>query len=263
MIQFSLELVAEANNTLRRLKLFVPKLWKVCLALALGLGLALTLVAGVQTYAQSFAFIQDVRLINLEHRVTARNQLVTASGIITTQGNYLLLNGTHFEVRGVNYYPKDYAWDKFWENYTTTATSPFATQVITELDRAKALGINTVRIFVPYNHFNFNSVNQKYRNYLKDFVNNQLRPRNMVAIVTLFDFYPSYATNPYSSTDYLTSTNHISAVVNALGITNTNVLAWDIKNELDRDYQTYTKTKVIAWANQMISYTRHLDQNHL
>jgi hypothetical protein len=52
-------------------------------------------------------------------------------------------------------------------------------------------------------------------------------------------------------------------VLNTLGVTNTAILAWDIKNELDRDYDYYGKSQVQAWATEMISYTRRLDVDHL
>ena len=42
--------------------------------------------------------------------------------------------------------------------------------------------------------------------------------RDMVALVTLFDFYPTYSTHPYSTTDYITSTRHISSVLSTLGV---------------------------------------------
>ena len=130
-----------------------------------------------------------------------------------------------FEARGMNYYPKDYAWDRFWINYTEALT-----QTNDELDRARALGINTVRVFLPYNLFEGTGQSASYLGYLEDFVS-RLQARDMVVLVTLFDYYPTYSTQPYSTTDYISSTQHISAVVNALGVTNPTVMAWDIKNE--------------------------------
>lgn len=176
------------------------------------------------------------------------------SGLVTANGRYLMRSGIRFELHGENYYPKDYAWNKFWTNYITATA-----QISAEMDLSKALGVNTVRIFLPYNLFTTAS---PYLVYLKDFVN-QIESRHMVAIITLFDFYPSLSPNPYSPTDYLTNTAHISSVINALGITNTTVLGWDIKNELDRDYDVYGKNEVTTWAHQMISYTRQVDPNHL
>ena len=157
----------------------------------------------------------------------------------------------------MNYYPKDYAWDRFWVSYTQALP-----QITAELDLAKRLGINTVRIFLPYERFDDSDKNAPYHGYLADLIG-RLWAQDMVAIVTLFDFYPSASSSPYSTTDYLTSTRHISAVVNTLGITNSAVLAWDIKNELDRDYAQFGEAKVKAWATEMISYTRSLDPNHL
>jgi len=179
------------------------------------------------------------------------------AGIITAVGRHLERDRVPFEARGMNYYPKDYAWDRFWISYTEALT-----QTSEELDRAKALGVNTARIFLPYNLFDGTSQSTPYLGYLTDFVG-RLQARDMVALVTLFDFYLTYSTQPYSTTDYISSTRHISSVLNTLGVTNTAVLAWDIKNELDRDYAAYGKPQVQAWATEMISYTRGLDVDHL
>ena len=41
-----------------------------------------------------------------------------SSDMITAVGRHRKRNGVPFEVRGMNYYPKDYAWDRFWISYT-------------------------------------------------------------------------------------------------------------------------------------------------
>ena len=224
-------------------------LGRLFLALALGLGLTAVVLLG---------FL----LREAESSVTAcppSNQELAGSptGLITTVDRHLERNGAPFEVRGMNYYPKDFAWDRFWISYTTAAT-----QIDTELNLAKALGVDAVRIFLPCELFDGSDQGDPYLGYLADFVD-RLKARDMVAIVTLFDFYASTSTNPYSTTDYLTNTHHISAVVNTLGTTNPTVLAWDIKNELDRYYVSFGEDRVKAWAAEMISYTRGLDPNHL
>ena len=159
------------------------------------------------------------------------------SGIVSVVGHHLERDGVIFEARGMNYFPKDYAWDRFWISYTLAPT-----QTNVELDQAKALGVNTVRIFLPYNLFDGTGQSASYLGYLEDFVS-RLQARDMAALVTLFDYYPTYSTRPYSTTDYISSTRHISAVVNTLGVTNPAIMAWDIKNELDRDYAPYGKLK--------------------
>jgi len=208
----------------------------------LGLGLCLVMVAGL---GAEFLAIASARV---------RADSAPWPGLVTTQGRSLVRDGARFELRGMNYSPKDHAWDRFWRNYETAAA-----QIGAELDRAGALGINTVRVFLPYDRFGGPTPDL---DHLRDFVH-QLERRQMVGIFTLFDFYPSHSPAPYAPSDYVSSTHHISTVVHALGITNTAVLAWDLKNELDRDYDAFGKAKVRAWANQMISTTRQLDPNHL
>jgi uncharacterized repeat protein (TIGR01451 family) len=223
-------------------------LYRLSPAVALGLGLtALVLLGFLLTEAQSSAIAQ-----------TPANQTPAASlpGIITATDRHLERDGLPFEAQGMNYYPKDYAWDRFWISYTAAIT-----QINTELDLSRALGVNTVRIFLRYKFFNGSDQADPYLDHLVDFVD-RLQARDMVAIVTLFDFYASDSTTPYSTTDYLSSTRHISAVVHTLGITNPTVLVWDLKNELDRDYYL-GETMVKAWATEMLSYIRGLDPNHM
>ncbi len=181
-----------------------------------------------------------------------------SADIVTTNGSYLLRNGQPFTIHGMNYYAQDDAWEAFWLNYGETAVS---NQINAELDTAKSLNVNTVRLFTPYRLFS-GTIATAYPAHLADFVT-RLEQRNMVAIVTFFDFYPINATAPYQPSNYTADKLHIDTVLNALGADNPTILAWDIKNEMDRDYATYTSTTVKTWANEMITYTRSIDPNHL
>lgn len=209
---------------------------RICLALVLGLGFVFTAVIGL---------------------LPIQAQSAASSGLVIAQGRYFVRNGVPFEVRGMNYYPKDFAWDRFWISYTLAST-----QIDEELDRAKALGVNTVRLFTPYRLFSGTVQTAPYPGYLADFIG-RLQARDMVAIVTFFDFYASDSTAPYVTTDYLASTRHIRTVINALGPMNPTVMAWDIKNEIDRDYAAFGEAEVKAWLTEMTSRTRQLDPNHL
>lgn len=178
-------------------------------------------------------------------------------GIIYPVGPRLGRDGRPFEARGMNFYPKDYGWEHFWMSYTLALT-----QTTTELDLARDLGVNTVRIFLPYGLFDGSPQSAPYLDYLQDFIG-QLQERDMVAIVTLFDQYTSDSPTPYAPGDYPACTQHISAVVGALGPTNPTVMAWDIKNEPDRDYEDYGQDVVQDWLMAMISATRGLDLDHM
>lgn len=198
-----------------------------------------------------FAFISVAIMLPIEAQSAASLSLVTANG------RHLVRNGAPFEVRGMNYYPKDFAWDRFWLNYTVASA-----QINQELDKAKLLGVNTVRIFTPYRLCSNTLQTAPYPGYLADFIG-RLQARDMVAIVTLFDFYANDSPAAYAPTDYPASKQHLSTVVNTLGVTNPTILAWDIKNELDREYSSFGLSQVKAWATEMINYTRQLDPNHL
>lgn len=169
--------------------------------------------------------------------------------ISQTDPTHIYCAGKLFEVKGMNYYPKDYAWDRFWPNYKTSTVS---TQVNTELDLAKSLGINTLRIFVPYK--------PNYSFDLTDVVNfiNRASQRQMKVIVTLFDLIKSTSV-PYLET--ADSKTYLDTIINGLGSANSAILAWDIKNELDRDYgkndPPYGGTENVKnWAREMIKYIR-------
>jgi hypothetical protein len=90
-------------------------------AVALGLGLTAVVLLGF-------------RLAKVDAAVSARllsNQAPTGSltGIITATGRHLERDGVPFEARGMNYYPKDYAWDRFWISYTEAITQIVTVQL--------------------------------------------------------------------------------------------------------------------------------------
>jgi len=188
----------------------------------------------------------------------AGGQPAVLRDFVRADGRSLIRGNTRFDIHGVNYYPKDFAWDHFWINYPSILP-----QIDRELDLARDIGINTVRFFLPYKLFNRQQQNRVYLDYLQDFVNRRLQPRNMVAIATLFDFYTQGSLAPYSQTDYSASQEHINTIINTLGVTNTTILGWDIKNEIDRDYAHFDQDSVKSWATTMISSTRQIDRNHL
>lgn len=180
-----------------------------------------------------------------------------STGLISVDGRSLTRNNRPFTIHGVNYYAQGAGWDDFWLRYGETAVSD---QINQELNKAAGLGINTVRLFTPYRLFS-GTVATPYPGYLADFIT-RLEQREMVAIVTLFDLYPRDAANPYTTANYTADKLHIDTVINTLGNDNPTILAWDLKNEMDRDYG-FGKENVTAWANEMISYVRTIDPNHL
>lgn len=180
----------------------------------------------------------------------------TVAGVVTPAGRHLMKDGVRFVVRGMNYYPRDHTWSRFWPQYWSAKD-----QIATELDIAQSLGVNTVRFFLPYRHFNSSPANAAYLGALQDFLG-ELQARSMLALPTLFDFYPSDSPIPYQGGDYPACQDHISAVVGAVGVGNPVVVAWDIKNEPDRDY-FLGKPMVQSWLANMSAYLHAVAPGHL
>ena len=62
-------------------------------------------------------------------------------------GDQFFVSGKRYFIKGVNYYEKDHAWDLFWPAYCGGAISE---SVAHELDIARDLGVNTLRIFLRW-----------------------------------------------------------------------------------------------------------------
>ncbi|MEM7111371.1 MAG: cellulase family glycosylhydrolase [Chloroflexota bacterium] len=180
------------------------------------------------------------------------------AGMITAVSTHFERDGQRFTIKGTNYYPKDYPWESFWPNFDTALP-----QMEAELALAKTFDINTVRIFIHYDYFDGDPANAGHVAHLQELVE-LIAAHDMVVIVTLFDLYPSYSPAAYNASDYAASKVHIDTVVNALGINNPHILGYDIKNEIDSDYDASAgEAAVKAWLSEMLAYMSTAAPNHL
>ena len=62
---------------------------------------------------------------------------------VSVKGNQLIYRGSPVKLKGVNFYPKDQPWGNMWNRWDGEATRQ-------DLARAQELGINSVRVLVPY-----------------------------------------------------------------------------------------------------------------
>ncbi len=148
-------------------------------------------------------------------------------------------------VAGVNYYPADTPWELFWEEYDVVAINR-------DLDLMGSLGLNTVRIFIPFEQFGGSALETIYVFKLEDFLN-QAEAHNIKVIVTLFDFASDYALIRWPRTD-----NHMVTLMEQFA-DNETILAWDIKNEPDRDYPAHGKDLVDLWLQHKLALARETD----
>ena len=181
---------------------------------------------------------------------SAADCAIPPPGFVQRQGNRLVRHGEPFTIRGANYFPKDYAW-RFWQSYGMAGVSA---QVDRELDELERIGVNTLRIFVPFG--TFDGTDPGAAGHLLDFLN-RLRHRDLLAIVTLFDF-----AQPYSAAMDAANFQHIAEVVGPLA-DDPVVLAWDVKNEIDCDYDPFGANVVKGWLGRMSAEIRRLDPHHL
>lgn len=134
---------------------------------------------------------------------------------------------------GINYYPQATPWLDFWPNYDPTT-------VAADLDRIVDLGLNSLRIFIPYTQFGEDEVDPQLLQNVGHFLD-AAHAHRLQVIVTLFDFKGDYSVYTWPAT-----AAHIDGVVSEVG-SHPAILAWDIKNEPDLDYDTQPQPLVDAW----------------
>ncbi len=151
-------------------------------------------------------------------------------------------------IKGINYYPKDSSWDTFGKKFNDTIIKQ-------DFKIINNMGLNTIRIFIQYEDFGKNNVNPKKLALLKK-VLDIAQETNLDVLITLFDFYGDYDVSNWTLTH-----RHAETIVNAVKH-HPALLAWDIKNEPDLDFESREKQRVIGWLEQMIENIKAWDKHH-
>jgi endo-1,4-beta-mannosidase len=119
----------------------------------------------------------------------------------------------------------------------------------------KDAGLNTVRVFVQYDDFGKADVDNKKLKKLKQTLDSA-QENNLKVVLTLFDFY-----GDYSVVNWTLNQRHAEKIVSAVKDHNA-LLAWDIKNEPNLDFESRGKKNVIAWLDVMIDLVKSVDDKH-
>lgn len=151
-------------------------------------------------------------------------------------------------IEGINYYPQQTPWNTFGEGFDPEVIGH-------DLDKLRALKMNTVRIFVSYNDFGGAQVHSEKLQKLERFLDLAVE-RELRVVVTLFDFYGDYSVRDWSSTR-----RHARLVVEHLR-DHPALWSWDIKNEPDLDFDHRGKEVVILWLEQMARHVKAIDPTH-
>ncbi|WP_298553122.1 cellulase family glycosylhydrolase [uncultured Algibacter sp.] len=151
-------------------------------------------------------------------------------------------------IRGINYYPQATPWDMYGDGFDETIINA-------DFNIIKNAGLNTIRIFVPYDDFDKANINPKKLEKLNT-VLDLAQTHQLKVMVTLFDFYGDYSVINWSLNQH-----HVLGIVSALQHHDA-LFAWDIKNEPNLDFDSRGKTLVTAWLKEMIATVKSVDTIH-
>ena len=152
------------------------------------------------------------------------------------------------ESKGINYYPKDSPWAMFGDNFNEGTIDK-------DFGILNNMGLNTVRLFVPYKAFGKAKVDEQKLDQLRRTLD-IAKTHKLKVIVTLFDFY-----GDYDIPDWTFTHRYAERVVTALK-DHESLLAWDIKNEPDLDFESRGKEVVFAWLEQLVLFVKQWDKYH-
>jgi len=151
-------------------------------------------------------------------------------------------------IKGINYYPQATPWDMFGANFNPEV-------IAKDFKIIQDAGLNSIRIFIPYEDFGKALVKPEKINTLIQ-VLDLAKAHNLEVLVTLFDFYGDYSVLDWSLTQ-----QHAIAIVNSIKH-HSALLAWDIKNEPNLDFKSRGKMLVNAWLSKMIAVVKSQDVHH-
>ncbi len=165
------------------------------------------------------------------------------------QGKKILVDNQPYPIKGINYYPQKSPWNMFGEGFDESIIKE-------DFDIVKKAGLNTIRIFIQYEDFGKEVVKKSKIEKLQT-VMNLAEDAKLKVIVTLFDFYGDYAIQDWTFTH-----RHAEQIVSAIK-NHDALLAWDIKNEPNLDFESRGKENVMAWLKEMIAQVKSYDPDHL
>ena len=153
-----------------------------------------------------------------------------------------------FKIKGINYYPQASPWNTFGEKFDPKILEK-------DFKLIKNSGLNTIRVFIQYEDFGKADVKPEKLKKLQQLLD-IAQKTDIKVIVTLFDFY-----GDYSVLDWTLTHRHTEIVVSTFR-DHEAILAWDIKNEPDLDFESRGKVDVLAWLKYTAQLIKQIDFKH-
>lgn len=154
---------------------------------------------------------------------------------------------SEFTIKAMNYYPQNHPWGLMWENFDSINFK-------SDFQLIQTLGFNTIRVFVPFHSFGGASLKETEMQKLGSLMD-IAQESNLKVIVTLFDFFLGYPLEEWTLSD-----RHAEGIVNSIK-DHPALLAWDIKNEPDLDFEQSGKTEVLEWLKFISKRIKGYDPN--
>ena len=189
--------------------------------------------------------------IRKEVKQTELGNFVQADSVPQVQvvGQQFRSQGEAFLSKGINYYSASHPWDEFWDHFDTTVLKQ-------DLQLVKDLNLNTIRVFIPYEQFGAQNVEEEYLIKLQQLLD-IADEKELKVIITLFDFFLSYDVQHWTKAD-----RHVEAIIRTIG-NHPALFSWDVKNEPDLDYESQGETVVNEWLTFIIRRIKTYAPHHL
>ena len=213
------------------------------------------LIAAVQDTAtyKVMMLLEDgfwrVRHLQKIEKTTFPLDTVKSNSVFKIKGDKITKYNIDFTIKGINYYPKNSAWDTFGNSFNTDTISK-------DFDIIKNAKLNTLRIFIQYDDFGKADIKQEKLDKLKKILD-LAESKRLFVIVTLFDFYSDYTLENWTLTH-----RHAEKIVSTFR-DHKAILAWDLKNEPNLDFENRDKSNVLNWLEHMITVVKESAPNHL
>jgi hypothetical protein len=195
---------------------------------------------------------------------TAAPRFPATGGFVGIDGGNFVYAGSPVKLKGTNYWLHDSPFVSTWSEWD-------GPQALAELKKAHELGVNTIRVGIPFNHsatqdmmWDDDASMAKVSDWIKDEMTQFLQVASiygMKVIFVLFEWYDEYPTE--HSRQERTNLAYLEGIVGSFA-SDDRVLAWDLHNEPDKygEWQGGNQSKVIKWLQRMASAVRYLDQRH-
>ena len=151
-------------------------------------------------------------------------------------------------LKGVNYYPASSPWNLLNEEIKDDVYTQ-------DMDLIKEIKGNVIRIFLQYDDFGGATIDTVKLNRLLHFLT-LAHESEIKVIVTFFDFYGDYGIDDWRATD-----QHLRTLIMVLK-NHPAILAYDLKNEADLDFENRGEPLVLDWLKHKIEVIRSIDSEH-